>query len=57
MFIQYVMNDSSLFNANLIRAFEFRTHKDVVVDLAELVKKDITFYVHTMIIGGIKLCG
>lgn len=55
-FIQYVMDDSNMFGANVIRAFEFEIPSDEDVNLNDLLEKKIKFYTHTMIKGGLKLC-
>lgn len=55
-YIQYLVNDSTLFNSNIIRVFNYSTNKNMTVDLRRIVEKEVLFIAHTMIKGGVKLC-
>lgn len=55
-YLQYLMNDYSLFNSNVVRAFNYKSNVNEIIDLKELVQKEVKFIAHTMIKGGVKLC-
>jgi hypothetical protein len=56
-YIQYLMNDSTLFNANVVRVFDCETSFGQSIDLKDVVKSRVRFHTHVMIKGGVKLCG
>jgi len=55
-FLQYLMDDKTLFSANVVRVFNFRIKCDESITLDMITINSIKFVAHTFIKGGIKLC-
>lgn len=54
-YLQYITDDSSLLNANVIRAFKKKYPIDYVEDIEEIVNGEIAFYTHCMVKWGLDL--
>ncbi len=55
-FIQYILDDPTLFGSNVIRVFDFNLGPNESIELKDITKKKTRFFAHTFIKGGLKLC-
>lgn len=52
-YFQYVANDMTQLNSSVIRVFKKRYHIDAEPSMEEIVKDEVSFYVHTVLRVGI----
>jgi Immunity protein 26 len=55
MFMQFIASDITQLNSDVIRVFKKKYPKNIIPDLAEIVKDEILFYAHCVTKWGIKL--
>jgi hypothetical protein len=54
-YFQYISNDSTQLNSDVIRSFNKSYPIDEVPDLKDVVKDEVTFYAHCVIKWGVKM--